>query len=679
MTAVQWPEIIPGSIVEFFENRQVLCGVCTAIKSNRLAILTEQNKEISLAQSRIIHVAAQPLDLKLSRDDLVRKLQSAAASRKGLMQLVNVEELWSLLEAEEEGFEIRELSELIFTETLSDHHVAAVQRVLFQDRLFFHFKEGLFHARPQEKVEQRRLELEREEEREARLERGAQWIQAVWNRKSRPAVPDEHAGLIDGIKSFCLFNQDSPDASFVKELFKKAGIQPTPHSAFRLLVRLGVWKEDENLYLHEQNISPDFPGDVAAQAAQLAAMDLMERWDRTTRRDLRNLDTFTIDSSLTLDHDDALSLRMLDDETCEVGVHIADVAEFIEPGGILDREAEARASSIYLPDSRITMLPAVISEEWCSLKAGKDRFAVSFLLRLDSQGNLLGHEIALSVVNIREQLNYEEVNERIERDPALSVLYDLALKLRKRRIERGAIILPLPELHVYVNPVGMIQISRYEKESPSQIMVSEWMIAANALAASFLVEKGVPSIFRAQAECKPETDPVASEHEIFHIYRRRRLFARAEMDTQPRPHCSLALPSYTMTTSPIRRYTDLVVQRQIRHLLLGKPTPYSEEELRQLITRVGVVQSKVFLIQRKWTRYWILKYLEQEDIHTLNALVLDMNDRFAHVLLPEFLMEANVPLIEKNALQRGEMIRVKIERVNPRDEQLRVQLQEINR
>jgi exoribonuclease-2 len=676
MTASQWPEIIPGSIVEFFENRQVLTGVCTAVKSSRLAILTEQNKEISLAQSRIIHVTAQPLDLKLSRDDLVRRLQSAAVSRKGLMQLVNVEELWSLLESEEEGFEIQELSELIFTESLSDHHVAAVQRVLFQDRLHFHFKEGLFYARPQEKVEQRRLEIEREEEREARLEMGAQWIQAVWNRKARPGIPEEHAGLIDGIKSFCLFNQDSPDASFVKELFKKAGIAPAPHSAFRLLVRLGVWKEDENLYLHEQNISPDFPGEVMEQATQLTGTDLTARWDRTARRDLRNLDAFTIDSSLTRDHDDALSLRMLDDGIWEVAIHIADVAEFIESGGTLDREAEARASSIYLPDSRITMLPAVLSEEWCSLKAGEDRFAVSFLLRMNSEGDLTGHEIVLSIINIREQLTYEEVNERIEREPPLRTLYDLAMKLRKRRIERGAIILPLPELHVYVNPVGMIQISRYEKESPSQIMVSEWMIAANALAASFLVENDVPSIFRSQAECKPENDPVASEHEIFHNYRRRRLFARAEMDTQPRPHCSLALSSYTMATSPIRRYTDLVVQRQIRHLLLGQPPPYSEEELRQLITRVGTVQSKVFLIQRKWTRYWILKYLEQEDIHTLNALVLDQNDRFAHVLLPEFLMEANVPLPEKNALQRGAMIRVKIERINPRDEQLRVQLQD---
>jgi exoribonuclease-2 len=271
-------------------------------------------------------------------------------------------------------------------------------------------------------------------------------------------------------------------------------------------------------------------------------------------------------------------------------------------------------------------------------------------------------------------MTYEDVNGRIAQDPVLSSLYDLAIKVRKQRIERGAIILPLPEIHVHVNPAGMIRMSRYEKESPSQVMVSEWMIAANAAAASYLAEHGVPSVYRGQAECKPETDPVASEHEIFHIYRQRRLFVRAEMDTQPRPHCSLALSCYTMATSPIRRYTDLLVQRQIRHLLLGQENPYSEGDLRQLITRLATVQSKIFLIQRKWTRYWILKYMEQEDLHTLNAVVLDHKDRFAHVLLPDFLMEANVPLPEKNALQRGEMVRVKIERISPRDDLLRIQL-----
>jgi exoribonuclease-2 len=336
---------------------------------------------------------------------------------------------------------------------------------------------------------------------------------------------------------------------------------------------------------------------------------------------LTHLNAFTIDSALTRDYDDALSIETLPDGTLEVGVHIADAAELIAKGDALDREAENRASSIYLPDGRITMLPATLSEGICSLRAGEDRFALSFLMRFDGDGAMRGQEICPSVVRVRDQLTYEEVNERCGKEPHLHKLYELALQSRQKRLAQGAIILPLPEIHVTVNPVGMIQISRYEKETPSQI-----------------------------------------------------LFARAEMDTEPSGHCSLALPEYTMVTSPIRRFSDLVVQRQLKHALISEEPLYSEEELRRLITKLSAFQTKIAYIQRKWTRYWLLKYLEQEDVQNLEALVLEANERFANVLLPDYLMEANVPLPDKGAVQRGELIRIRVEKVHPREDGLRLQL-----
>jgi exoribonuclease II len=668
------PEILPGTVVEYFDNRLVLCGVCTAVKNNRLAILTEQNKEASVSQNRLVHVSTQTLDPRLSRDELVGKLQSISSLRKQLMAEVDVEELWSLLESEGNGFSVRDLAEFVFSGTLSDHHVAATQRVLFQDRLYFQFKDGQFIARSADKIEQRRVELEREGEKAIKLGSGSQWVQAVWNRKARPVVPDDQEDLVESIKHFCLFGQESPEAAFVKELFKRAMVPPQQSSAFRFLVRLGIWREDENLYLHEENISPQFPRAVEELANRVAATDWLARWDRVARRDLTHLNAFTIDSALTRDYDDALSLEIMADGILEVGVHIADAAELIGMGDALDREAENRASSIYLPDGRITMLPAILSEGICSLKAGEDRFALSFLIRFDGTGVMLGQEICTSVVRVREQLTYEEVNERCGREAHLQKLYELALRHRQQRLVQGAVILPLPEIHVTVNPVGMIQVSRYEKETPSQIMVSEWMIVANALAAAFLANRKIPTLFRNQAECKPETDLVPSQYELFYIYRQRRLFARAEMDTEPHGHCSLALPQYTMATSPIRRFSDLVVQRQLKHALVSEEPLYSEEELRRLITKLGAFQTKIAYIQRKWTRYWLLKYLEQEDVQNLEALVLEANDRFAHVLLPDYLMEANVPLPDKGAVQRGELIRIRVEKVHPREDVLRLQL-----
>ena len=200
------------------------------------------------------------------------------------------------------------------------------------------------------------------------------------------------------------------------------------------------------------------------------------------------------------------------------------------------------------------------------------------------------------------------------------------------------------------------------------------MIAANAAAGDYFAERGIPAIFRNQAECRQETEFVESEHELFKIYRQRRLFSRAGLDSEPKPHCSLAIPNYTTVTSPIRRYADLVVQRQLKHALAAGSALYSNEELQQLIVQIAALQARVFLIQRKWTRYWILKYIEQEDPETLNALVLDKNARYAHLLIPEFLLEANAPIPENSKLQQGEKVRIRIEKVVPREDILKAHI-----
>lgn len=349
--------------------------------------------------------------------------------------------------------------------------------------------------------------------------------------------------------------------------------------------------------------------------------------------DLTDLDVFTVDSHLTRDYDDSLSVRTIGHGLFEVGIHISDAAELVREGTALDREAEARASSIYLPDERVSMLPLSLSEGTLSLKAGVDRLALSFLITIDSEANISETRICPSVVKIRRQLTYRDVDTMIHEYSGLTSLYELALKLRQKRLALGAVILPLPEIQVYVNSAGMIQIVRYEKETPGQILVSEWMIGANAAAGDYLAKKTIPALFRNQSECRPETEFVQSEYELFRLYRQRRLFSRAELATEAKPHCSLAVAHYTTVTSPIRRYSDLVIQRQLKHALATGEGFYSKEQLDEMITSLSVTQARVFTIQRKWTRYWILKYMEQEDIEDLNALVLDKNARFARLLI----------------------------------------------
>jgi exoribonuclease-2 len=695
-------EIVPGAVFEFYESKEILCGVILSVKDGRFNALSETNREVGLAVSRIVCIGKTFLDLKQSRDELLEKLRSISGNRKGIMTRIDLEEIWSLLQSEEAGYGAEEIAEFIFSTPVSDDQAAAASRLLLSDRVYFQARDSRFYPRSVENVEARRIELQKEAERERRLAEGASWVAFVHTRRQGVPPLAFREELIEELKNFALFGDEAKESAFVKELLKLAGIPSTPQSAFRLLVRLGVWREDENLMLHEHGLSAEFTPDAVQQAEQITKQNSAPREvgpriespgsesganlagftpDFTTagksvREDLTSLDAFTVDSPLTRDYDDALSVRELRPGLFEVGIHIADVAELIEVGTPLDHEARARTSSIYLPDERLSMLPPALSEGILSLKAGEDRLALSFLMTIDSEANISKTRICQSMVRIRKQLTYHDVNERIREDIKFQALYELALKLRQKRLDLGAVILPLPEIQVYVNSAGMIQITHYDKESPSHVLVSEWMIQANAAAAHHLAQRQMPALYRSQAECRQETEFVQSEHELFRIYRQRRLFSRAELTTESKPHCSLAITHYTTVTSPIRRYADLVVQRQLKHILAKDAALYSKEQLDELIAPLTAAQTRVFTIQRKWTRYWILKFMEQEDIDNLSALVLDKNARYAHLLIPDFLLEANAPVPENAKFNQGDKVRIRIEKAIPREDVLKIQIME---
>ncbi|MGC9196374.1 MAG: ribonuclease catalytic domain-containing protein [Syntrophobacteraceae bacterium] len=673
MSRNQGIEIAPGDVFEFYESREIICGVVVVVKDGRLNAISEANREVALTSSRIIHRGKARLDLAMGRDEVTQRLRAISEIRRNIAQKIDLEEVWTLLEAEANGYEADEIAEFIFSTPVSDDQAAAVKRSLLCDKLYFQAKDTRFYPRSAENVEARRTELQKEAERERKLLEGARWLSAVNTRKQGGPQIEFREELIDALKDFALFGPEGKEGTFVKELLKQASIPVNQQGAFRTLVRLGVWREDENLLLHEHGISAEFPEDAMEQARELAKFNPADGV-ANGREDLSMLDVFTVDSATTRDYDDALSVRELGAGLFEVGIHIADAAELVGQGTPLDREAESRASSVYLPDGRISMLPPLLSEGILSLQANQKRFAISFLITMDSEANIVETKICPSMISVRRQLTYEQVNDLIKNESGLKALFELAVQLRQKRLDSGAVILPIPEIQVYVNDAGMIQVIRYDKETPSQIMVSEWMIQANAVAAGYLAQSHLPSLYRNQAECRPETECVQSEHELFRIYRQRRLFSRAELSTEVKPHCSLGIEHYTTVTSPIRRYCDLIVQRQLKHALAGDSGAYSREQLDEAAVRLSSAQSKVFTIQRKWTRYWILKYIEQEDIENMNCLVLDKNARYAHLLLPELLLEANAPVPENAGFSQGDQVKIRIEKAIAREDVLKIQI-----
>lgn len=665
-------EIKPGAKVEFFESKKLLCAVCLEVKNSRILVLTEQDREANVSVKRILHIDDTLLDVNQSRVQLVAVLQEAAARRQNLMDRVSVEELWDLLYEEEEGFDCQHLAEICFSEEVTSDHTSAVFRALLTDGLHFKLKGGLFYANSPEKLEQIRIQHERQARREKELATGSFWLGAVW--KGKPVEePENRNRYVQMLKDFCLLGTEAPNYQQIKKILAVAQI-PVPQGIFPLLVKLGVWKEDENLYLHRFGRQQDFPPEVLDAATQIAGnLGVVGQAEKKhAREDLTSDPIFTIDGPMTRDYDDALSLRPVENGI-EVGIHIADAAAVVFPDSPLDQEALERVNSLYLPDTRIPMLPTMLSEDVCSLRQGEERLAVSLLVRFDEDDQLQGNQFVLSRVRVQRQLTYSEANELVAVDEDLSRLYRLCTRLRRQRIKQGALLLPLPEVRIWVNSNNEIHIGKLDRETPAQLMVSELMILANGLAAEALAGNNVPAIYRSQG--KPQEIVVGEGSDDLYLnYSQRRYLSRAELSIDPKPHNGLGLTAYTNWTSPIRRYLDLVILRQLKCMVQDKPPVYKPDDLDPIISRLIIGQSQTLQIKREWTRYWVLRYLEREKIKFLDALVLSQGRRTYSLLIPEYLLEASMPLEEGRGLNPGDHFRLEVMQVNAREEVLKLRM-----
>lgn len=673
----QHKEFTPGTIVEFFHEKNIFTGIVLGTKGQRIFILSEQNREMNISQNRILQSVGPAIDPKEDRDRIVARLKEIKTLRQELANQIDIEDLWSLLEEEGGSYSLKDLAGFIFNE-FDSHRLAALERALIADRFHFQEKDGLYAPRSKEAVEQLKAQAEREAQKERMLQESGAWLKSIWQVDSSQLFPQElspeQQDIVEKLKNFAIVGNESEHHDFIKELFKRAELNLDPQVAFQLLVKMGIWRADENILIYKHDIPRSFSTELVSYAEDLATQPHHDKLDEL-RADLRDLWIISIDSEDTRDIDDAVSLEKIDSEIFRIGIHITDVAAYITPGDPLDVEARSRMTSLYLPDERIPMIPLVLSESVCSLIANKDRRAISFFLTVDKQGAVINTEIKPSFIRVKERLTYEEASRRIEtNDETLKLLYELTSTLREKRKREGAIVLQVPEVYATVDEQGIVHLKRYDREEPSQVVVSECMIAANAMAAKFFAEHNIPALYRAQGETKQEEGTYEGAHPLFVLLRQRRLFARAELSTVPERHCNLGMECYSSVTSPIRRYMDLVLHRQLRAYFLGEAPPYSLEAMEELITEMNATLPKVFQVTRRWNRYWILRYIEQENISETQALILDQNERSVHIILPDFMLETFVPKKPNRSYSAGQIVPARIEKVKPREESITIVL-----
>ena len=655
----------PGNIIEYIDRQKIICAVVLAIKSNKAHLLNESNREVSLSLNRILHSGDTALNLDLSRDQKVEQLQNISKKQTELSRQIDIQSLWELLHTDPEWIDVPVITSLCFPEHPSGVHESAVIRALFENREYFKFDRTRFLPYTPEQVAHMKEQAREAQRIDDLIATGAKWVKNIQSSKT-VTFDDQDSALVDILKSSFVFEKESPHYHICKEILNKTDIQNL-QDLFPILIKLNVFDKNENLDLHRMQIPVDFSPEICTHVTHIHPFGLDSRHNKRT--DLTDLNLMTIDGPGTQDFDDALSIQNREDYF-ELGVHIADVAHFIKKRDLLDEEAFHRGSSIYMPDLKIPMLPTSLAENVCSLKADEIRPAISLLIKLSPSWDIMDYDIIPSMIKVHEQLSYQDADILLESRPEMAMLFNIAKDFRNRRIEHGAVHISLPEIHFKNNETNGVQLMVVDRESPGRLLVAEIMILANSLFADHLGKHQMPAVFRSQPAPK-ERLYRGTEGTLFQNYMQRRLLNRFVLSEQPERHSGLGLEAYVTATSPIRKYFDLITQRQIR-ATLELETPYSAEEIKNMMHQLAVPLGNVGRIQARRNRFWILKHLEKQTGQRFEALILQKRRNGYQVLIPEFMIECILPVPGNMKLKPEDLIHIKIQHVDPRKDILSV-------
>ena len=481
--------------------------------------------------------------------------------------------------------------------------------------------------------------------------------------------------LVDRARDDASNLKDDPDVAHWAQVFS---LSPDQGSLRQWCIQRGLLDPHQPRALHGSVWSGTFAIELEHEAQRLISSAAQPHPGDDDRLDLCHLATYTLDDAGTREIDDGVSLEVQNGEVW-IWVHIADPARLISSGSPLDQEARRRATSLYLADGVLPMLPLDLAAGPLSLRAGQRTAAISVSVRLDSAGAIADRRIARSWVQPRYGLTYADGDELIElAPPGDETLADLSqlMQLRSRwRRQQGALMFDRMEGR-FRRCDGELSLQLVEP-SPARLMVSEAMLLMGAVVAEFGCQHELALPFRSQppaelpsqAELDQLPEGAARDAAI------KRCLSRGVQGTQPMAHFSLGLSAYVQATSPIRRYADLVSHRQII-AQLENTTPLSEPEMGELIDDLDDPLRQSIQIsredQRHWQQVWFSQYRDQRwDAEFLRFL--RPQDGLALVHLADLAMDV-VGRVDQGNPNPGDRMTMTVKLADPDRGELQLQL-----
>jgi ribonuclease R len=448
----------------------------------------------------------------------------------------------------------------------------------------------------------------------------------------------------------------------------------------------GVHETEMRALALSEGFHSDFPPGVVAEAKELEetgkgmiAKDADEGVASGRRRDFRDTHTFTIDPFDAKDFDDAISVKFLPNDILEVGVHIADVSFFVRPGDAFDKEAQSRATSVYLVDRTIPMLPEVLSNNLCSLNPNQDRLSVSAVFTLDKDAQVTSKWFGETVIHSDRRFTYEDAQEVLDTNEGdmrdeLVAINALAHKLRDRRTAKGAIAFDTAEVKVILDENGKpIEVVTKERKD-TNLLIEDFMLLANESVAEELSEQARQAnlqnsiVFRVHDQ--PNADRIQDLAQFLKVMgydlptvagrvkgtdlnnllkqvqgkpeeyliktAALRSMAKATYTTKNAGHFGLAFEFYTHFTSPIRRYPDLLTHRMVKHFADGEKISKQElQQLDELALHSSEREVAAAHAERDSIKMKLVEYMEDKVGQEFEAVISGVSDRGLYVELKE--------------------------------------------
>jgi exoribonuclease-2 len=586
-----------GSIIEYLDQGRLKAALVTREQERHLAVVDSAGHERLVPRDLVL---MRHPDRHADRENVVEVLAGLEHDRSELAAELDLHLLWEVVQEQSRSFSAAELADLFYGRH-SSAAASVMLEALLNDRTYFIRRHMDFVARSRDQVERLRIQNDRIRARSEDSRKIQKYLRDIVNGAEMPP-PAEAAGLVDELSRY-LKNPFTRSRDMTQMLAQAAPEVDPAETAFEILERLDA-RPPVPRFAFIAGLKSEFSD--AAMKDALAAIP-------GPRAVSDGGYAVTIDDPDTIEVDDALSCEALPDGSVRVRVHIAMVADFVVKGGAMDLEAAERATTVYLPETTIRMLPDPISCRAASLIAGEDRPVLTTDVRLSADGELLDSSIYPARIPISQRLDYEQVDRMLESRSQSDEVADTVLRLhaaasllRQRRRTAGAVLVQRREAKVRVHDDGEITVSVLDNASPARTLVAECMVLSNFVAARHAAANRIPLIYRVQ--------PNIGGGDLGSL--------RPRLSLHPEYHAGIGLDFYAQLSSPIRRYADLVLQRQLLGALEhgDRHTPiYNDDELLTVLAGAENAEASGRELERRAKRYWILRYLER---HALDGPIV---------------------------------------------------------